>query len=85
MKTHSFDTISFISGVVITALGVLFLIPRDVTDLFALIGDLGNWSSWFWAVVFLAIGAVVLAPLVRRRQSASEEFETTTEPGRSVL
>jgi hypothetical protein len=61
MKTHRFDSLSFLSGLVMTLIGLAFLIPRDPGDVFSVFGDIGNW---FWPAVFLAIGIAVLAPLV---------------------
>lgn len=61
MKTHNFDGVSFFSGLVITVIGLLFLIPNEPTDIFDAIGALG---SWFWPVLLLAVGIAVLIPVV---------------------
>ena len=61
MKTHNFDGVSFFSGLVITVIGLLFLIPNEPTDIFDAIGTLG---SWFWPVLLLAVGIAVLIPVV---------------------
>ena len=63
MKIHKFDPISFFSGVVITATGLIFLIPQAPSDLFDAVGSLGNW---FWPVLLLTVGAAVLAPIFMR-------------------
>ncbi len=59
MKTHRFDGVSFASGLVIAAIGLVFLIapePGDILDVFDGIG------SWFWPVLLLVIGLAVLVP-----------------------
>jgi Na+-driven multidrug efflux pump len=73
MKSHSFDTISFVSGLIITALGLLFLIPNTPGDI---IDALGNLGVWFWPILFLAIGLAVIIPVfIPKRSSESEEPE----------
>lgn len=69
MKTHRFDTISFLAGLVITGIGLLFLLPSQPGDIFDFLGEIG---SWFWPVFFVAIGTVVLAPLLLRRSQGSD-------------
>lgn len=71
MKTHRFDSLSFLAGLVMTLIGLVFLIPQDPSDVFAVFGDIGNW---FWPVLFLAIGVAVLAPLASRG-NGDEELE----------
>lgn len=78
MKTHRFDALSFLSGFVITAIGLLFLIPQDPGDLIDFFGDVG---SWFWPVLLLAIGAAVLVPLATGRNQDNEEDEELEEAG----
>ena len=51
MKTHRFDAISFVAGLVATVIGLLFMIPADPTELIDYIGDVG---SWFWPAVLIA-------------------------------
>lgn len=73
MKTHEFDTLSFLSGLVITVIGLVFLIPQEPTDVFAILGDLG---TWFWPLVFILVGLAVLAPLaLRGRDQNSDESD----------
>ena len=74
MKTHKFDAISFFSGVVITGLGLLFLIPNTSSDIFDVIWHTGNW---FWPVVLLAIGAAVLVPVFMPKKDDEEEDQST--------
>jgi hypothetical protein len=60
MKSHRFDPVSFISGLVITLLGLAFLIPQTPVDIVEAIASLG---SWFWPVVLLVVGIAVLVPV----------------------
>ena len=76
MKTHKFDAISFFSGIVITAIGLLFLIPTAPSDLFDAVGALGNW---FWPVLLLTIGAAVLAPVFIRSKDQDEDQSALTD------
>lgn len=60
MKSHKFDGVSFFSGIVITAIGLLFLIPDTPSEIFEALGGLG---SWFWPIALLVIGVAVLIPV----------------------
>jgi len=73
MKTHRFDSVSFIAGLLITMIGLAFLIPADPGDVFEIVGNIG---SWFWPIVFIAIGVAVLAPLATRRGDQSSEGDS---------
>jgi hypothetical protein len=66
MKTHKFDGISFFTGLVFAAIGLLYLIPQDVGDIVDLFVDAGGW---FWPTLFLAVGAAVLIPALRPRNT----------------
>ena len=70
MKTHKFDVLSFLSGLLMTLIGLLFLIPAEPSDVFAILGDIGNW---FWPVLLTVVGVAVLAPLAWRRSDEREE------------
>ena len=70
MKTHKFDPISFFSGVVVTPIGLIFLIPEAPSDLFHAVARSGNW---FWPVLLVTVGASVLAPVFRRRKDQEED------------
>lgn len=73
MKTHKFDSLSFLAGLVITAIGLAFLLLPEVGDIIDLFTDAG---SWFWPVVFVAVGIAVLAPLATRDTGKEAEEET---------
>lgn len=66
MKTHEFDGVSFFTGLVFAAIGLLYLVPRDVSTLIDFFVGAG---SWFWPVLFLAVGIAVLVPAIRRSGS----------------
>ena len=61
MKRHNFDVLSFLSGIVLAGLGMMYL----VND--------GRWrfdaGPWVWPVVLVAGGAVVLLATVRDERS----------------
>jgi hypothetical protein len=71
MKPHRFDAISFVSGLVITLLGLVFLIPQTPVDV---IDALTRFGSWFWPTVLLVIGIAILVPvfLSREEEEAAE-------------
>jgi type II secretory pathway component PulF len=72
MKSHKFDAISFISGVVATALGLAFLIPQTPVGLIDMITSLG---AWFWPVVLIVVGIAILVPVFVSRDSQEERVE----------
>ena len=76
MKTHRFDGVSFFSGLVITLIGLFFLLPNEPTDVIDAIGRLGNW---FWPVLFLAIGVAVLVPTFVALGRGSDDEEDASE------
>lgn len=76
MRRHPFDTLSFLGGLVMTGIGLAFLLLPDVGEIVDFLTDAG---SWFWPVVFIAIGVAILAPLVSRNSGEDEvEDETAT-------
>jgi hypothetical protein len=81
MKSHRFDAISFISGLVITLLGLTFLIPETPVDI---IDALTNLGSWFWPTVLLVIGVAVLIPVFLPKEDASPHSEGTSSDGNEV-
>ncbi len=76
MKRHAFDSISFISGLVATLIGLVFLSPQDPSDLFEAPGNIG---SFFWPLLLLAIGVAVLLPLILGRTDQDNASEETGE------
>ncbi len=70
MKTHRFDAISFVTGLVFLGIGLIYLIPRDVTQI---IDVFVNAGSWVWPVLFLTIGVAVLVPALRKSGSSYSE------------
>lgn len=78
MKSHRFDMISFISGVIITLLGLAFLIPQTPVDLIDAVTSLG---SWFWPVILLVIGIAVLVPVFARRSEEDAMAPLPTSEG----
>lgn len=69
MKTHRFDAISFISGVVITLLGLAFLIPETPVDVVEAIASV---TGWFWPVLLMVIGGAILLPVFLRKEDDAE-------------
>ena len=77
MKRHSFDGLSFFAGLVITGIGLAFLLVPDLFDLVDLFTDAG---SWFWAAMLIAVGMAIIAPAVTRRPSSDvEDDEAATQ------
>lgn len=70
MKQHRFDPLSFISGLLITIIGLVYLIPANPADIIDLMRGLG---AWFWPIVLVAIGLAIIVPLVF---SARDEEES---------
>lgn len=75
MKPHRFDALSFISGLVFTGFGLLFLIPNNTDDLIDVFVDVGSWA---WPLVLLGIGLAIIVPLFVNREDPTEA-ETETE------
>lgn len=61
MKTHRFDGVSFVSGLIITALGLLYLIPVEPVGIWDAVSKIG---SWFWPVLLIVIGLSIVVPVV---------------------
>lgn len=70
MKRHRFDYLSFVSGLIATAIGLAFLLPPDPTDIFQILDDFG---AWFWPTVLVLVGAAILVPLATRSTEPDEE------------
>lgn len=73
MKRHEFDTISFVSGLAIAGVGVLFLLPRATGDL---IHVMSRAALWFWPALFIVAGAAVLIPTLLKRGTDDHESST---------
>jgi formate-dependent nitrite reductase membrane component NrfD len=73
MKPHKFDTLSFVSGLIFTGFGLMFLIPRGTDDLFEVFVDVGSWA---WPLVLLGIGLAIIVPVFLNRDEESEEPES---------
>ena len=69
MKRHQLDPWSLIGGVVLTGLGLLFLIP---TEPFDLTNGFRNIFGWGLPVLVILVGLALIAPAFRRREEASE-------------
>lgn len=63
MKLHRFDPISFFSGLVIAAVGLLFLIPGSTADL---VDAIAKYAVWFWPVLLVIVGLVILLSAIGR-------------------
>lgn len=69
MKQHRFDGVSFVAGIVITAIGALFLLAEVPTDIFDSFEDV---SDWIWPVVAVAVGIAILVPALARSRREPE-------------
>lgn len=69
MKTHKFDTISFLSGLIFTGFGLMFLIPDTTDDLINTIVDMGSWA---WPLILLGLGLALVVPLFMPTASDGE-------------
>jgi formate-dependent nitrite reductase membrane component NrfD len=76
METHRFDTLSFISGLIFTGFGLLFLIPTNTDDLIDVFVDVGSWA---WPLILLGIGLAIIVPVFLNREETTEA-EMETEP-----
>jgi branched-subunit amino acid permease len=76
MKPHRFDTVSFIAGLLFTALGLLFLIPQTPEQLVDMLLDSG---AWFWPVLLVAIGLAVIIPAILPKAEVEPEAAEAIE------
>ncbi len=73
MKTHRFDAVSFIAGLIFTAVGLLFLIPQTPEQL---VDVVLNSGAWFWPILLVVIGLAVIVPaLLPKREDEPEPSE----------
>jgi hypothetical protein len=82
MKTHRFDAISFISGVVITLLGLAFLIPQTPVDV---VDAIASVTGWFWPVLLLVIGAAILVPVLLPKGEDADSGKDEDTTGEATL
>lgn len=74
MKTHAFDTVSFIAGLAFTIVGLLFLIPETPEQI---VDVLLNSGAWFWPIALLVVGIAVIIPvLMPKKQEAIESNDS---------
>lgn len=69
MKTHKFDTLSFVAGLAFTGFGLLFLIPNNTDALVDVFVDAGGWA---WPLVLLGIGLAIVVPVFFRTDDGEE-------------
>jgi hypothetical protein len=69
MKRHPLDPWSLIGGVVLTGLGLLFLIPAEPLDL---TNGFRNLFGWALPVLVVLVGLALIAPALRKQQDESE-------------
>jgi uncharacterized integral membrane protein len=72
MKSHDFDPVSFIAGIVMLVVGMLFLIPRATSDL---VHYLSSTARWIWPAMLIAAGVAIVVPAIMRaaRDTSSSE------------
>lgn len=68
MERHSFDTVSFVFGVLFAAVGILFTVATEPWDLLT-----GLSLGWVWAVALIAVGVALLVPALRRTRPESPD------------
>lgn len=78
MKTHEFDVLSFLAGLLMTGLGLAFLVLPEIDDIVGLLTDAG---SWFWPVLLIVAGVAVLAPAIARSNSRDIAAPEADEQG----
>ena len=77
MKRHQLDPWSLIGGVVLTGLGLLFLIPAEPFDL---TNGFRNLFGWALPVLVVLIGLALVAPALRRRDEEQSELPPPPDP-----
>lgn len=75
MKPHKFDTLSFVSGLVFTGFGLMFLIPNNTDDLVDVFVNVGGWA---WPLVLLGIGLAIVVPVFLRSDDLDEDQREVT-------
>lgn len=77
MKLHRFDPLSFIAGLIATAIGLAFLIPEEPTDIVAFLDDFG---AWFWPLLLVVIGIAIIIPAVTGGKDDETPSDAEAEP-----
>ena len=76
MKRHQLDIWSLIGGVLLTGLGLLFLIP---TDPFDITNGFRNLLGWALPVLVVLVGLAMIAPAIKRSRE-EKETDLLSEP-----
>ena len=61
MERHDFDLVSFLFGLLFAGLGGAWLVTEEAVN--------PDLTEWFWPVVLIAGGAIVLASTLTSRRS----------------
>ena len=70
MKPHRFDSVSFISGSLLVAVGLVFLTPFNVSSL---IDALVRAVSWAGPAVALAVGIALILSALKPDQDTTSD------------
>ena len=77
MKAHKFDIWSLIGGLVLTAVGLLILLPNTTTLIE--FQQLSLFFDLILPVLALVVGVALVVPAIRRRQPEVSEGLTSEE------
>ena len=77
MKAHKFDVWSLIGGLVLTAVGLLILLPNTTTLIE--FQQLSLFFDLILPVLALVVGVALVVPALRRRQPETSEGLTPEE------
>lgn len=69
MKRHDFDPWSLIGGVVLTGMGLLFLLPAEPLELG---NGFRNLFGWVLPVLVVLVGLALIVPALRKREDEGE-------------
>ena len=69
MKRHELDPWSLIGGVVLTGLGLLFLVPAEPFDL---ANGFRSVFGWALPVLVVFVGLALIAPALRKQEDENE-------------
>lgn len=78
MKMHRFDTVSFVGGLGMTLVGLLFLLPPRGSDLFDIITD---YAAWFWPILLLIAGIAIVTSAIPPRAVSTDDEPGSQERG----